>query len=63
VIQSHAKGIALLLDCSAVNINDVISNLMCTTRTGVGGGLTHYSSSLKALADPRCVAAVAKTGT
>ena len=27
----RAKSIALQLDCGAVNINDVISNLMCTT--------------------------------
>jgi acyl-CoA reductase-like NAD-dependent aldehyde dehydrogenase len=27
----HAKDVALQLDCGAVNINDVISNLMCTT--------------------------------
>jgi acyl-CoA reductase-like NAD-dependent aldehyde dehydrogenase len=27
----RAKGVALRLDCGAVNINDVISNLMCTT--------------------------------
>lgn len=27
----RAKGVALQLDCGAVNINDVISNLMCTT--------------------------------
>jgi acyl-CoA reductase-like NAD-dependent aldehyde dehydrogenase len=27
----RAKGIALRLDCGAVNINDVITNLMCTT--------------------------------
>ncbi|WP_018603714.1 aldehyde dehydrogenase family protein [Mycobacterium sp. 155] len=27
----RAKAIALQLDCGAVNINDVISNLMCTT--------------------------------
>ncbi|MGB3480751.1 MAG: aldehyde dehydrogenase family protein [Mycobacterium sp.] len=28
---SRAKDIAVQLDCGAVNINDVISNLMCTT--------------------------------
>lgn len=28
---NRAKDIALQLDCGAVNINDVISNLMCTT--------------------------------
>jgi len=28
---SRAKDIALQLDCGAVNVNDVISNLMCTT--------------------------------
>src|SRR5271155_4814008 len=27
----RAKGVALQLDCGAVNINDVITNLMCTT--------------------------------
>jgi acyl-CoA reductase-like NAD-dependent aldehyde dehydrogenase len=27
----RAKAIALQLDCGAVNVNDVISNLMCTT--------------------------------
>ncbi|HTM85421.1 MAG TPA: aldehyde dehydrogenase family protein, partial [Mycobacterium sp.] len=27
----RAKDVALELDCGAVNINDVISNLMCTT--------------------------------
>ena len=27
----RAKDVALQLDCGAVNINDVISNLMCTT--------------------------------
>ncbi len=27
----RAKDIALQLDCGAVNVNDVISNLMCTT--------------------------------
>ena len=27
----HAKEIALQLDCGAVNINDVMTNLMCTT--------------------------------
>ena len=27
----RAKEVALQLDCGAVNINDVISNLMCTT--------------------------------
>ena len=27
----RAKEVALLLDCGAVNINDVITNLMCTT--------------------------------
>ena len=27
----RAKAVALQLDCGAVNINDVISNLMCTT--------------------------------
>jgi len=27
----HAKEVALQLDCGAVNINDVIANLMCTT--------------------------------
>src|SRR6202011_5003110 len=27
----RAKSVALQLDCGAVNINDVISNLMCTT--------------------------------
>lgn len=28
---ARAKDIALQLDCGAVNVNDVISNLMCTT--------------------------------
>jgi len=28
---ARAKDVALQLDCGAVNINDVISNLMCTT--------------------------------
>ena len=28
---NRAKAIALQLDCGAVNVNDVISNLMCTT--------------------------------
>jgi acyl-CoA reductase-like NAD-dependent aldehyde dehydrogenase len=27
----RAKGVAVQLDCGAVNVNDVISNLMCTT--------------------------------
>ncbi|PRC52281.1 aldehyde dehydrogenase, partial [Mycobacterium sp. ITM-2017-0098] len=27
----RAKDVALQLDCGAVNIHDVISNLMCTT--------------------------------
>src|SRR4029077_21292709 len=27
----RAKSVAVQLDCGAVNINDVISNLMCTT--------------------------------
>ncbi|MGV7400597.1 aldehyde dehydrogenase family protein, partial [Mycobacterium kansasii] len=27
----RAKAVALQLDCGAVNVNDVISNLMCTT--------------------------------
>lgn len=27
----RAKGVAVQLDCGAVNINDVISNLMCST--------------------------------
>jgi acyl-CoA reductase-like NAD-dependent aldehyde dehydrogenase len=27
----RAKAVAVQLDCGAVNINDVISNLMCTT--------------------------------
>jgi hypothetical protein len=27
----RAKAVAVQLDCGAVNVNDVISNLMCTT--------------------------------
>ncbi len=36
----RAKDVALQLDCGAVNINDVISNLMCTTAPPMGGWKT-----------------------
>jgi acyl-CoA reductase-like NAD-dependent aldehyde dehydrogenase len=51
----RAKSVAVKLDCGAVNVNDVISNLMCTTapmggwktsglgaRFGVAEGLRKY---------------------
>jgi acyl-CoA reductase-like NAD-dependent aldehyde dehydrogenase len=57
----RAKDVAVELDCGAVNINDVISNLMCTTapmggwKTSgigarfVGAGGNYYNNSLKAM--------------
>jgi acyl-CoA reductase-like NAD-dependent aldehyde dehydrogenase len=61
----RAKDIALQLDCGAVNINDVISNLMCTTapmggwkESGIGArfggaeGLRKYCR-LESVVEPR----------